>query len=145
MSWKSGYFKIGDLMLSQDTSIDIFENTSNYIISRGKNSCRVLSKSEVDFFDTPVIMKAIFLNGKLEYIYLIPILKIDAPNYPDSAYEKKKWEESKRILQTALGNPDVLSEINCEYKFTNGIICTKRIIEGKEKYTGGDICIIFER
>ncbi len=91
-------------------------------------------------------------SGILEYykenlvsIKLMPFIA-DAEHlpYPTEKDQKMKYALIKSELRKHYGIPDQEDEQHLLYTFPGGILSSDMVLKGRDRYTGGCICIGFE-
>ena len=138
-------FIITDIADLRSISIDYLTAKYGYMVFKKGRSTRVNSSPNTIYFDKgEFIGSFIFNKNVLRRIVLMPLIPgIKAPNYPSEEHQNAKKEYCISILRDLYGK-ETKSDTTGAYWEIGGITigCTV-ILEGQNRYTGGDIFFDF--
>ena len=98
--------------------------------------------NRVELCDAEFIASFIFVNNIMERIILMPIIKdIDVPDYPSEEYQEIKRKYCTDVLCNVYGKPNYNDDFCSDWETPEYKINCCSILEGKDKYSGGNIVI----
>ena len=124
------------------TSSFLVEKYGFKSFSSGKVTRVNSAPSSVELCDAEFLASFIFINGNLERLILMPIIKnVEVPDYPCEEYQEIKRKYCTDILCSAYGDPVYNDDLCNEWETLEYKISCCSILEGRDKYCGGNIVI----
>ena len=110
-------------------------------------STRVNSGSNIVYYGKGKFVASFLFDAKgLRRIFLMPIVsETKAPNYPSEEYQNIKYAYCVSILQDMYGSESTSDPTGTYWEQGNITIGCTMILNGKDKYSGGDILVQYQR
>lgn len=136
---------ITDITNLQKVSIDDLTAEYEYKAFRGQKSTRVNSSPNIIYYGKGTFIGSfIFGQNGLKRITLLPIVPgVKAPNYPSEEYQNIKKEYCVSVLRELYGSESTSDSVGIYWEKGDITIGCSVILEGKDKYSGGDIFVDF--
>lgn len=138
---------ITDLANLQNIDADSLAAEYGYRTITGELSTLVNSSPNLVHYGKGEFFASFLFDPKgLRRIFLMPFVPgTKASNYPSEKYQNKKYEYCVSILKDMYGKESASDETGTYWKKGNITIGCTVILEGKAKYSGGDIFVSYRR
>lgn len=143
----NGCVKAGKTTINSQVTIEELRDSGLFkMYEGGSDMVRAVSAPNVlSLLGGEFLITLIFQAGRIKKVILNPVLKdYPMPNYPDEAYQRRKREMCDQWLEHNLGKPERKNEGQTSYRFHWGTIGAVSVLEGKDRYSGGNIMISYE-
>lgn len=138
---------ITDLEKLQNIDAESLAAEYNYRAFKWESSTRVNSGSNIVHYGKGEFIASFLFNKKgLRRIFLIPIVpETKVPDYPSEEYQNTKYAYCISILQDMYGNESASDSTGTYWKQGNITIGCTVILNGKAKYSDGDIFVQYQK
>lgn len=147
MSIEEGRFIIGGVAIDKDTGIETFAEKDGYIFLHARHGRLVSVSTEgaaVTFLGMDCSAELEYFDKRLMYIRLVPAVpEEDLFPYPTQKAQAARYALVKTVLTERYGAPDREDKTSLSYSFPGGELISKMKMNGHDRYTGGDILIMF--